>query len=228
MSTKTILMVEDDPHIMNINRISLKKRGYNLLEAETLAKARTHLEENTPDLILLDVLLPDGTGIDFLREIKNIPVLILTALGESDDIVTGLEQGADDYLAKPYDPKELLARIEAILRRAKKIETITRGELTLNIARHEAFVCGEDVGLTRMQFLLLYYFMNNEGKIMQAEHLYKEVWGQTYNEKDNSLKMAVSRLREKIEPAGFLIEPVRGQGYRFKEDDFILSRNTVY
>ena len=220
MSNKTILMVEDDPHIMNINRISLKKHGYHLLEAGTLAKAREHLEENTPDLILLDVLLPDGTGIEFLSEIKNIPVLILTALGESDDIVTGLEQGADDYLTKPYDPKELIARIEAILRRMQKTETITRGDLTLNITRHEAFVCGEDAGLTRMQFLLLYHFVNNEGKTMEAERLFREVWGQSLIENDNSLKMAVSRLREKIEPAGFIIEPVRGKGYRFKEDDF--------
>ena len=222
MKNKTILMVEDDPHIMNINRISLKKNGYQILEAETLAKARVHLENHMPDLILLDVLLPDGTGIDFLSEIKNIPVLILTALGERNDIVTGLELGADDYLTKPYDPKELIARIEAILRRTQKIETITKGGLTLNIARHEAFVCGEDAGLTRMQFLLLYYFVNNEGKTIGAERLYKEVWGQTLTENDNSLKMAVSRLREKIEPAGFLIEAVRGLGYRFKEDDFKL------
>ena len=222
MNNKTILMVEDDPHIMNINRISLKKHGYHLLEAETLEKAREHLEKITPDLILLDVLLPDGTGIDFLREINNTPVLILTALGESSDIVTGLEQGADDYLTKPYDPKELVARVDALLRRSQKLETLTKGDLTLNIARHEAFVCGEDVGLTRMQFLLLYYFINNEGKAMEAERLYKEVWGQALTEYDNSLKMAVSRLREKIEPAGFIIESVRGLGYRFKEDDFKL------
>ena len=213
-------MVEDDQHIMKINRLALGKREYRLLEAESLAQARSFLDNESPNLILLDILLPDGSGIDFLQEVKNIPVLLLTALGEGKDIVKGLEKGGDDYLTKPYDPKELVARVEAILRRVEKTEVVTRGALKLNITRHEVFVNGEDAGLTRTQFLLLYYLIQNEGQLIQPERLYKDVWKQPFIECDNSLKMAVSRLREKIEPAGFLIEAVRGSGYRFIEDDF--------
>lgn len=222
MSKATILMIEDNPHIMKINRVTLTRRGFCILEADTLEQGRELLNRERPDLVILDIMLPDGSGFDFcveMREKCNIPILFLSALGSNQDILNGFDRGGDDYLPKPYDPKVLAARVEALLRRSGYAETFARGGLTVDMVKRSVIVNGEDAGLTQIQFSLLLFLSRNEGRVIQAERLYEEVWGQPMTGDTNAVKTAVSRLREKIKPAGFRIESVRGYGYRFGEDD---------
>lgn len=219
---RTILTIEDDPNITRINRATLTKRGYHVLEAETLAQGRAILEQETPDLVILDILLPDGSGLDFcveVREKKRIPILFLTALDEEQDIVNGFDRGGDDYLPKPYSPNVLAARVEGLLRRAGYEETFIRGGLKLDMVKRQAYVNGEKAGLTPIQFSLLLYLIRNEGRVMRAERLYEKVWDQSMGDDDNAVKTAVSNLRKKIGPAGFQIAFIRGSGYRFEESD---------
>lgn len=219
---RTILMIEDDPHITRINSATLSKRGYRVLEAETLEQGRKMLERERPDLVILDILLPDGSGFDFcaeLREKNHIPILILTALDEEEDILNGFGRGGDDYLPKPYSPNVLAARVEGLLRRAGYEETFTRGGLRLDVVKRQAYVNGEKAGLTPIQFSLLLYLARNEGRIVPPERLYEDVWDQPMGDDDNAVKTAVSHLRKKISPAGFQIAFVRGSGYRFEESD---------
>lgn len=219
---RTILMIEDDPNITRINRTVLAKRGYRVLEAETLERGREMLKKETPDLIILDIMLPDGSGLDFCGEIREknyIPILFLTALDEDADIVNGFDRGGDDYLPKPYAPNVLAARVEGLLRRAGYEETFTRGGLELDMVKRQAYVNGERTGLTPIQFSLLLYLVRNEGRIVPPERLYEDVWDQPMGDDDNAVKTAVSHLRKKISPAGFQIAFVRGFGYRFEESD---------
>lgn len=219
---RTILMIEDDPNITRINRTTLIKRGYLVLEAGTLEQGREMLERENPDLVILDIMLPDGSGLDFcarIRDKNRIPVLFLTALDEEQDIVDGFSRGGDDYLPKPYAPNVLAARVEGLLRRAEYEEMFTRGGLSLDMVKRQAYVNGEKAGLTPIQFSLLLYLVRNEGRIMQAQRLYEKVWDQPMGDDDNAVKTAVSHLRKKIEPAGFQIAFVRGSGYRFEECD---------
>lgn len=217
---RTILMIEDDPNITRINRTVLTKRGYRVLEAETLECGRKILKREIPDLVILDIILPDGSGLDFCEEIReknHIPILFLTALVEDQDIVNGFDRGGDDYLPKPYAPNVLAARVEGLLRRAGYAETFARGAITLDVVKHQACVNGERAALTPIQFSLLLYLIRHEGRVMPPERLYKEVWGQPMSGDDNALKTAVSHVRKKIRPAGFQIAFVRGSGYRFEE-----------
>lgn len=224
VSKAIILMIEDNPHIMNINRITLTRCGLRILEAETLEQGRELLKLEKPDLVILDVMLPDGSGLDFCVEMRKkyiLPVLFLTVLGGNQDILNGFDCGGDDYLLKPYDPKVLAARAEALLRRARYAETFVRGGLTVDMVRRLVLVNGKDAGLTQIQFSLLLFLIRNEGRMIQAERLYEEVWGQPMTGDTNAIKTTMSRLREKIKPAGFQIESVRGSGYRFEEDNEI-------
>lgn len=215
-----ILMIEDDPNITRINRATLTKRGYRVLEAETLERGHQMLKHDKPDLVILDILMPDGSGFDFcakVREKNHVPILFLTALGEEEDIVNGFVRGGDDYIPKPYSPNVLAARVEGLLRRAGYEETFSRNGLKLDVVKRQAYVNGERAGLTPIQFSLLLYLVRNEGRIVSPERLYANVWDQPMGEDNNAVKTAVSNLRRKISPAGFQIAFVRGFGYRFEE-----------
>lgn len=217
---QTILMIEDDPNITRINRATLTKRGYRVLEAETLERGHQMLKHDKPDLVILDILMPDGSGFDFcakVREKNHVPILFLTALGEEEDIVNGFVRGGDDYIPKPYSPNVLAARVEGLLRRAGYEETFSRKGLKLDVVKRQAYVNGERAGLTPIQFSLLLYLVRNEGRIVSPERLYANVWDQPMGEDKNAVKTAVSNLRKKISPAGFQIAFVRGFGYRFEE-----------
>lgn len=217
---QTILMIEDDPNITRINRATLTKRGYRVLEAETLERGHQMLKHDKPDLVILDILMPDGSGFDFcakVREKNHVPILFLTALGEEEDIVNGFVRGGDDYIPKPYSPNVLAARVEGLLRRAGYEETFSRDGLKLDVVKRQAYVNGERAGLTPIQFSLLLYLVRNEGRIVSPERLYANVWDQPMGEDKNAVKTAVSNLRKKISPAGFQIAFVRGFGYRFEE-----------
>jgi len=219
---RDILLVEDDKDIQEVNKSMLEWRGgYQVRLAGNLAEAREQVKEAVPDMIVLDVTLPDGNGLDFLAELrqdKNIPVLILSALGKIEDRIKGLRAGGDDYLSKPYNNDELLLRIEALLRRAGQMpDTVVKGALTLRISSNQAFVNGVDIALGQnIEFSLLYIFVQEENRILSAEYLYEKVWGQPMTGNDKALRTAVYEVRKKLEGSGYTITSERGKGYCFE------------
>lgn len=218
---KTILCVEDDLLILRNNSLKLKDDGFNVLTAENLAQAREHLAKTTPDVIVLDIMLPDGNGLEYLKELRaegnKIPVIMLTAWNRSANIAHGLDSGANDYIGKPFEYEVLLARIKAAFRNIEQIpEHLTCGELELCIQSMTATINGEDMLLTQKEFSVLLLFVQNEGRTISAEELYEKVWGQQIAGDKNAVQTAVSKLRQKLEPTKYTIDTKRGQGYIFK------------
>jgi len=220
-----LLLVEDNADIQDVNKFFLERRGYKVRIAMNLAEARQSMMEATPDLIVLDIMLPDGSGLDFLKELReengsiagrNIPVLLLTALSETSDEIKGMQYGGDDYITKPYENDLLLARIQALLRRAERVpEIITKGSLKLETFSHQAIMNGENLGLTRKEFDLVFLLAQNEDRLLTTETLYEKVWGQPMIEDTNAIRTIASRVRNKIEPSGYTVEVVRNKGYIF-------------
>jgi len=221
---RNILLVEDDKDIQTVNSNMLKRRGgYNVHLAMNLEEARAIVATTPLDIILLDVMLPDGSGLDFLSELrqeKNIPVLILSALGKLEDKLKGYEAGGNGYLPKPYDNTELLYTIESMLKLKEQVpEVITRGALTLLVSSNQALVNDVDIGLTKdIEFSLLNFFVQEENRTLTAEYLYQKVWGQPIAGNNRALITAVSGVRKKLEGSGFTITTVRGTGYRFEAE----------
>ena len=222
MSAKRILLVEDNEQIMRGNECMLTRRGYEVISALTLTEARSAVQTRIPDLFVLDIMLPDGSGLDFMAELRRqsqAPVLLLTGLTTPEDIVRGLTAGGDDYLAKPYDFEVLLARVEALLRRAENVpEKLVRGRLSLDVAADVATFDGNDLLLTQKEFLLLLIFVQNEKRFISAEYLYEKVWKQALAGNSNTLKTTINRLREKIKNSGYRIAWSRGEGYCFEAE----------
>jgi len=224
---RSILLVDDNKDIQRLNKEMLERRGdYEVRLAMNLAEARKQIAEHRPDLVILDIMLPDGSGLDFIKELRNrndekdIPVLLLTALGESVDVVKGLDTGADNYLSKPYDNSVLLAHIESLLRRTSRVpKTLTKGPLTLDIIAGRAFIDGRDLLLTQKEFAVLLLLIQNEGSVISAETIYSNVWKQSPDADidTNTLKATISNIRKKIEPSGCEINVSRGKGYIFRE-----------
>lgn len=215
---KLILCVEDEPDILENNRKALEDNGYEVLTAENLDKAREILARNNPDAIVLDIMLPDGLGLDLLKELRSrgnrIPILLLTAWDKPSDVARGLSAGANDYLSKPFDYNVLLARIDAMFRNVEQIpEKIQRGVLTMDVLASQAFVNGEDMLLTKKEFALLLLFVNNEGDPMSCDYLYEKVWKAPYGNHDRTLKTHISNLRKRLKYSGYTIKSVRGAGY---------------
>lgn len=218
MSKAVILLVEDNVDILKINRAALQMRGYRVLSAASVAEARALMEADQPDLAVLDIMLPDGSGLDFCQELRQdttaLPVLFLTALAEKEDLLAGLRQGGDDYLVKPYDLDILIARIEALLRRTemerdRQPQDLVRGPLRLNLQWQKAYQDGQDLQLTPREFALLLYFLRNVGKGFDAQALYAAVWGGDPNGDVRTVKVHVYSLRKKLglKPGGpFSIE----------------------
>lgn len=218
-----LLLVEDEPIVQANNRKILERRGYAVRQAYTLAEAWEMVNgEEAPGAIVLDIQLPDGSGLDFLhglRKNSNIPVLILTAMGTPQDIVRGLEAGGDDYLPKPYELSVFLMRIQALLRRASLVpDTLEAGPIRIDTASSKAYVKGEDLGLQQKELSLLIQFVQRPGEVMGAECLYEKVWGQKMARDTGALKVAVSKLRSKLEGTGYTIVASRSQGYSFEEE----------
>jgi len=222
MNGKTILLVEDEKKVQDFNKRLLAGEGFAVQTAMTLADARGILGQRAIDAIILDIGMPDGNGLDFLKELRqtsNIPVLMLTGYGENADVEKGFDSGCDDYLPKPYTFNVLHARLKRLLYRVDMVpETVSRGPLTLNILAKEAFMNGEDLLLTPKDFALLQYFIQNEDRPLTAETLYEKIWGRPINNDVGAARRAVSRLRKKIEGCGYIISNVYGNGYRFEEE----------
>jgi len=228
----TILIVEDDPDIQELISYTLGKEGYTVVTAESGEQALELLGTTNPDLILLDIMLPGIDGTDVLRELKrdgksaNIPVIMATAKSEDSDIVTGLELGADDYIAKPFSPKVLIARIRALLRRSagkptalsQKDSVLEVGELRLDGTRHVLLVNGKPVDLSATEFAILEFLMRNPGWVFSRNQIIDAVKGKDYPVTERSVDVQILGLRKKLETAGERIQTVRGVGYRFQDE----------
>ena len=215
--TGYLLLVEDEPAVQSNNMKILQRRGYAIKQAYTLAEAREIIKDDPPKGIILDLQLPDGNGIDFLKELRQeseIPVLILTAMGGKEDIVRGFETGSDDYLTKPYDLSVFLMRVQTLLRRASSIpDVLEYGPLQLYPAAGKALLNGEDMMLSQKEYSILQLFVQYPDKILSSEYLYEKVWGQEMNEKDNSIKVVISKLRTKLADSSYTVTASRGEGY---------------
>lgn len=208
MKRFSVLVVDDETRIVKFLKLRLEASGYEVLTANNGLAALEILEAQEPDLLVLDVLMPGLDGLDTLKQVRvlsSIPVIILSAKEASKDKIRGLELGADDYLAKPFSPDELIARIEALRRRLmpaqdrRVIDVITLGDITVNLKKHLVTVGGKDVLLTRIEWLLLSELARNCGKLMLYEELLTKVWGPEYRDDVQILRTWISRLRNKIE-----------------------------
>jgi len=221
MSRKMILLIEDNKKVQEFNKPLLEDSGFTVETAMTLAEARELVKRAIPDAIVLDIGMPDGSGLDFLRELRQtskIPVLLLTGYGEDDDVVVGFESGCNDYLTKPYTFGVLLVRLKNLLQGAEQMpETITRGALTLDPLAGQAFLNEADLLLSKKEFSLLLLFVQNEGEAMSAEYVYEKIWKAPILEDKRALEIAISKLRKKIAASGFDISARYGQGYVFKQ-----------
>ena len=223
MKDKLILLIEDNRKVQNFNSRMLVRSGFAVATATTLASADDLLQKQTPHAIILDIGMPDGSGLDFLQKLRQtskIPVLLLTGYNETKDIVRGFQSGCDDYLTKPYTYEELLARLLRLLKNAEQVpEIITRGSLTLKLISREAFVGENDLLLTPRDFALLLFFIQNENRVMQAEYIYAQVWGHPMLADSRALENAVSRLRRKIRGSGYTLTSAYGSGYAFERGE---------
>lgn len=219
----TIWCVEDDSSIREIEVYTLKSTGFEargFADGKALYKA---LENETPNLIILDIMLPDADGVEILKRLKDdrrtkdIPVIMATAKGMEYDKIQSLDLGADDYLVKPFGMLEMVSRIRAVLRRCTSSisdSLLTAGGVTLNTAERTVSVDGQRVMLTYKEFELLKLFMSHEGLVYTREQLFATVWGEDYFGESRTVDMHIRTLRKKIEPYGNLIETVRNVGYR--------------
>ncbi len=227
MSSPLILIVEDEKDIASLVSKALEKEGFQTKVASSLAEAEEELSRKPPDLLVLDLMLPDGDGLElckFLRyreETRHLPIIILTAKGEEIDRILGFEMGADDYIVKPFSPKELALRVKAVLRRTKPEgpspkKVLQFGPLVIDAGRHEARIHGEPVYLTRTEFKLLLTLAEAQGKVLTRELLLDKVWGYTFEGYARTVDTHIRRLRKKLGPCARFVETVWGVGYRFR------------
>lgn len=214
-----ILLVEDNPHIMKINAEALSMYGYEILQATTAGECREAMRWHPVDLVVLDIMLPDGNGVELCRELKEryqVPILFLSALGESRDVVEGLRAGGDDYLAKPYDLEVLAARVEARLRQERtRSRYVSYGNLRLDTLSGCGYLGDTDLLLTQKEFAVLLLLVHNAGKPVSAQKVLREVWNAETEDDNRALWTLISRLRRKLnsEVSRIEISSKRGDGY---------------
>lgn len=224
---RSILVVDDEPRMIRFIRLNLEHDGYEVHEATSGQEALEQLRDRLPDIILLDVMMPELDGfetLEMIREISQVPVIMLTAKGDVEDRVKGLELGADDYMAKPFSPAELSSRVRAVLRRTEMPgepvhePIVVDDRLELDFDRREIWVEGEKVSLRPTEYRLLYHLVKNAGWVVPHEQLLAKVWGYEYRDETHYLRLYINYLRKKLEedpsdPKYILTE--RGVGYRF-------------
>lgn len=229
MARERILVVDDEEDLLELVNYNLTKEGYRVRCVASGEEALTEARQLVPDLIVLDLLLPSVDGLEICRVLKrdsrtaHVPILMLTAKSEESDVVSGLELGADDYMTKPFSPRVLLARIRALLRRAKSKETpdeqgaIRIHEIVIHPGRHEVLLNGEPSDLTYTEFRLLHFLARKPGWAFTRPQIVDAVKGEDYPVTERSVDVQIAGLRKKLGQYGHYIETVRGVGYRFKE-----------
>lgn len=226
MTNKHILVVEDESAIRDMVCFSLKRAGFDFSEADDCQAARERVADRIPDLILLDWMLPDVSGLEFARSLKreeltrDIPVIMLTARTQEDDRVRGLDSGADDYITKPFSSRELVARIKAVLRRASPEgdrDEIAVDGLVMNLASHRVMADGHEVELGPTEYRMLKFFMTHTDRVYSRSQLLDHVWGGSVYVEERTVDVHILRLRKALGQAGYdrMVQTVRGAGYRF-------------
>jgi len=226
MSAKQILIVEDEKPIRDMIAFGLRRGGFEIREAEDASTARACITDHRPDLILIDWMLPEMSGLELTRSLKrdketqDVPIIMLTARADEQDKVTGLEGGADDYVTKPFSPRELLARINAVLRRSAPAtgeDVIDADGLVLDAAGHRVTVNGSAVQLGPTEYRLLSFFMTHPDRVYSRTQLLDRVWGGNVYVEERTVDVHIRRLRKALESFGYdrFVQTVRGSGYRF-------------
>ncbi len=224
----SVLIVDDEPAIRDMLRMALEVAGYRCLEAENIQLAYTSVVDERPSIVLLDWMLPGGSGLELLRRLKRnedtreLPVIMLTARTTEDNIVQGLDVGADDYVTKPFAPGELIARIKALLRRVEPSDgagSLAGGAVTMDLASRRITVDGEEVEMGPTEFNLLQFFMSHPERAYSRGQLLDQVWGANVYVEERTVDVHIRRLRKALQTSGCdcsgLIQTVRGTGYRF-------------
>lgn len=222
--TATILVVDDESNIVELNRMYLENAGYRVITARTGAEALARIENDHPDLVVLDLMLPGTDGWTVCREVRRksqVPIIMLTARTEDIDRILGLELGADDYVTKPYNPRELVARVRAVLRRThpsneaeEAAAPLRLGNVTLDPARRTVLVNDEPVSLRTKEFDLLHYLMENPGIVLTRERLLSHVWGYDYAGETRTVDVHIAALRRELRHSNVSLETVWGVGYK--------------
>jgi two-component system, OmpR family, phosphate regulon response regulator PhoB len=223
---KRILVVDDEPAIRDMVAFALRKDNYEPMQAADSREAQEAISTNVPDLILLDWMLPGTTGLELARRwrrdemTRHIPIIMLTARGEEDDRVSGLEAGVDDYVVKPFSARELLARIKAVLRRSREDEedgSVLVGELRIDGAAHRVYAGDQSVHLGPTEYRLLHFFMTHVDRVYSRSQLLDYVWGGSVYVEERTVDVHIRRLRKALDPFKLedMVQTVRGSGYRF-------------
>ncbi|MGB1068047.1 MAG: response regulator transcription factor [Gammaproteobacteria bacterium] len=221
-----ILLIEDEPDIRKTLEYNISREGYDVVSAPSLSEGRNHLNSGSFSLILLDLMLPDGSGLDLCREIKAdkekvaTPIIILTAKDDEVDKVVGFELGADDYVTKPFSVRELILRIKAVLKRGERKQEnleVQRqfGELLIDVDSHEVFVNEQSITLTALEFKLLRQLVDRRGRVQSRDQLLSDVWGYSADVTTRTVDTHIKRLREKLGSMGKYVQTIRGVGYKF-------------
>ena len=225
MSQK-ILIIEDEPDIRKTLEYNITREGYEVISASSLSEGRQKLESDSFTLLLLDLMLPDGSGLDLFRELKqdkslsSMPVIILTEKDDEVDKVVGFELGADDYVTKPFSVRELILRVKAVLKRGERksdnMEVQRQfGELKIDVDSHEVFVNDDHVSLTALEFKLLRQLVDRRGRVQSRDQLLSDVWGYSSDVTTRTVDTHIKRLREKLGDMGKYVQTIRGVGYKF-------------
>ena len=225
-----VLIIEDEPDIRKTIDYNLTKESFTVVQAGSIEEGEKALASNQIDVIILDLMLPDGSGLTLCRDIKSddktkhIPIIILTAKTEEVDRVVGFELGADDYVTKPFSVRELILRVKAILKRGptsnnnSEDDEYSFGELTLNFEAHQAYINGNEIPLTALEFRLLKHLIDRKGRVQTRDQLLEDVWGYSSDVTTRTVDTHIKRLREKLGSVGNHIQTIRGVGYRFSRD----------
>ena len=228
MKRKKIVVVEDEPDLVDVVTYNLQREGYSVLTAQRGDEGLNLIRSERPDLVLLDLMLPGMDGLSICRQMKSdsslseIPIIIASAKGEESDVVIGLEMGADDYLAKPFSPRELLARIKAVLRRGAPRDVIRDRlvirDLVIDSGKHEVRIEDEIISLTSTEFKLLHHLASSKGRAFSREQLLNKVVGMGVIVVDRNIDVHIRAVRKKLGNHSNMIQTIRGVGYRFVED----------
>jgi len=222
-----ILVVDDEPDLLELVRVNLAESGFHVDATTSGREVLERVRRSPPDLLVLDLMMPDVAGTDICRQIRatpelsDLPIIMLTAKAEELDRVVGFELGADDYVTKPFSPRELALRVRAVLRRGRGApgegRILEKAPLRVDVERHRCFVNDEEIELTSKEFALLSELMSRPGRVLTRDRLLELVWGSDITVTSRTIDTHLKRLREKLGDAGPLIETVRGVGYRFAE-----------
>jgi two-component system alkaline phosphatase synthesis response regulator PhoP len=230
MMPTTIVAIEDEPDLLEVVRYNLTREGYSVRGSENGEDGLELIRRSSPDLVLLDLMLPGIDGLEICRRVKfdpamsGIPIIIVSAKGEESDVVSGLELGADDYVTKPFSPRELIARVKAVLRRGRTDGgggaelPLTFEGIRIDPARHEVWVDGQTVTFTATEFRLLHHLASHVGRVYTREQLLREIVGEDVVILERNIDVHIRSLRKKLGAYGGYIKTIRGVGYRFLDD----------